>query len=82
MNQQDAELFVKLWQATSIEEVCKTMNFTIAQACSRAALFRSRGVPLRKYKRGVEVPSNYGALANLAASLDGAQQPIEPRSSP
>lgn len=64
-----AEEFVKIWQTSkSTKEIVKRTQSNAKAVGVRAAIFRHKGVPLKKFRTARH---DYVALAKLAAAYNG-----------
>ncbi len=71
-----AEEFIRTWQtAGSVQEVAEKCGMTENRVRNRASWYRSYGIPLKKFPRGVRKRLDYSALAALAKSLEQGKRP-------
>lgn len=62
------EKFVRVWQeANSLDEVVEKTGLTKHQASARATHYRSKGVPLKHFKKP---KMDWGALKKLAKEVE------------
>tara|TARA_R110000824_G_scaffold268030_1_gene456741 strand:+ start:543 stop:860 length:318 start_codon:yes stop_codon:yes gene_type:complete len=76
------EKFIEVWQISgSLSEVAQKLNMKKSAVSVRAATYRRKGIPLKKYDRGgtaLDIPT----LADYARSLeeqDNAAETREPK---
>lgn len=66
-NGSDAELFVRTWQASrTVDEVAATLGLAKSSVIQRAAIYRKKGIPLRKLYRGGNGSLDVARLAAIA----------------
>lgn len=62
-----AKLFVQVWQqAANLDEVCEKTGLRRISAQTRARVYRTKGVALKKFRRQGISKTDYTALATLA----------------
>jgi hypothetical protein len=66
----DPEFFIKAWQTTeSIAEVALATGMQVASARVRAALYRKKGIPLKKFPRSTFTKLDITYLTKFAKKL-------------